>query len=73
ILDRHGIDARRASGTVVVGHPMYDVDFTEQQVDEALRLHNADRSRIEVITYKQLVDRARRALDLSAPGEPHER
>jgi hypothetical protein len=65
ILERHGIDARRASGTVVIGHPMYDVDFTEQQVDEVLRIHNADRTRIEVVTYKQLIDRARRALDIS--------
>ncbi|MBB5954443.1 hypothetical protein FHS29_001013 [Saccharothrix tamanrassetensis] len=73
ILERHGIDARRASGTVVIGHPMYDVDFTEQQVDEALRVYNADRSRIEVVTYKQLIDRARHALELSAPSEGHGR
>ncbi|MBE1466649.1 hypothetical protein [Kibdelosporangium phytohabitans] len=66
---RHGIDARRASATVVAGHPMYDVEFTEQQVDEVLRVHNADRSRTEVVTYKQLIDRARRALELSAPTE----
>jgi hypothetical protein len=68
ILERHGIDARRASGTVVIGHPMYDVDFTEQQVNEVLRSYNTDRSRIEVVTYKQLIDRARRALDISTPS-----
>lgn len=68
ILERHDIDVRRASGTVVVGHPMYDIDFTEQQVNDVLRSYNADRSRIEVVTYKQLIDRARRALDISTPG-----
>ncbi|GAA1268276.1 Shedu anti-phage system protein SduA domain-containing protein [Saccharothrix xinjiangensis] len=72
ILERHGIEARRASGTVVIGHPMYDVDFTEQQVDEVLRSHNADRSRIEIVTYKQLIDRARRALDISPVTKPSE-
>ncbi|MFD7655885.1 Shedu anti-phage system protein SduA domain-containing protein [Actinosynnema sp. NPDC059797] len=73
ILERHGIEARRASGTVVIGHPMYDVDFTEQQVDEVLRSYNADRSRIEVVTYKQVIEGARRALAISMPRQQVER
>lgn len=69
ILDRHGIDARRATATVVIGHPMYDVGFTEKQVNEVLRIYNADRTRIEVLTYKQLIDGARRVLELGDATE----
>jgi Domain of unknown function (DUF4263) len=62
ILARHGIDARRASGTVVIGHPMYDVEFDEQIVNETLRSYNSHLSRIDVMTYKQLLDSAGRTL-----------
>ena len=68
IFERFGIDARRASGTVVIGHPMYDVSFEEQIVNETLRSYNGHLSRIDVMTYKQLLDSAARSL--SPDGGP---
>ena len=64
ILDRHGLDVRRASGTVVIGHPKYDLSFSEQEVNETLRAYASEMSRIDVITYKQLTDSARRSLQM---------
>jgi hypothetical protein len=60
-----GIDCRRASATVVVGHPAFVEPFTEQQVCEAIRTYNAHLSRIEVITYADLIQSAERSLSLS--------
>ncbi|MET1074324.1 MAG: Shedu anti-phage system protein SduA domain-containing protein [Umezawaea sp.] len=62
ILAAHGLDVRRASGTVVIGHPKFDTSFSEQQVNETLRSYASHLGRIDVITYKQLVDSARRSL-----------
>lgn len=65
IVKLHGLEVRRASGTVVIGHPMYQPEFSEREVAETLRTYNSHQSRISVITYKQLLDSAERALDLS--------
>ncbi|PPK67952.1 uncharacterized protein DUF4263 [Actinokineospora auranticolor] len=62
IQEKFGLDARRASATVVVGQPDFDTAFTEQQVNEALRTYVSHLSRIDVMTYKQLIDSARRSL-----------
>jgi antiviral defense system Shedu protein SduA len=64
ILETYGIDVRRASGTVVIGHPKFDTAFTEREVNEAVRTYVSQQSRIDVITYKQLIDSARRSLQL---------
>jgi hypothetical protein len=64
ILEMYGIDVRRASGTVVIGHPKFDTAFTEREVNEAIRTYVSQQSRIDVITYKQLIDSARRSLQL---------
>jgi hypothetical protein len=63
-LSAQGIDVRRASASVVVGHPDFEHGASEAEVDEALRVYNSHLSRVEVVTYKQLIDRAARSLDL---------
>lgn len=67
ILAEHGVDTRRASATVVIGHPRYATgDATPQEIAETLRTYNAHQSRIEVITYETLLDSASRMLALSS-------
>lgn len=70
-LIRAGLDieARRASATVLIGHPAIHPDIPEEQVNEALRTLNAHVSRVEVLTYKELLDNAERAL-AGPPGAP---
>lgn len=68
ILAEHGIETRRASATVVIGHPKYlHADYTRDEVADTLRTHNSHLSRIEVITYEALLDSATRMLALSSP------
>ncbi|MEW1831197.1 Shedu anti-phage system protein SduA domain-containing protein [Streptomyces sp. NPDC088196] len=67
ILARYGVDTRRASATVVIGHPRYVSDgVTPQQVTDTLRTYNAHMARIEVITYETLLESAERMLALSS-------
>ncbi|GAA2086339.1 hypothetical protein GCM10009801_48720 [Streptomyces albiaxialis] len=41
ILTTHGVDTRRASATVVIGHPRYVTDgITPQEIAETLRTYN---------------------------------
>lgn len=63
----HGVDTRRATALVVIGHPDFETKYTEAQVNETLRVYNSHLARIEVITYKQLLDAAERTLDLTDP------
>ncbi|MGP3912194.1 Shedu anti-phage system protein SduA domain-containing protein [Nonomuraea sp. 10N515B] len=64
----HGVDTRRATAVLVIGHPAFQDKFSEVQVNETLRVYNSHLSRIEVITYKQLLDAAKRVLDLTDPS-----
>jgi len=57
-----GIEARRASATVLIGHPARHPEIPEDQINEALRTLNTHISRVEVLTYKELIDNAERAL-----------
>ncbi|MGA5040272.1 Shedu anti-phage system protein SduA domain-containing protein [Streptomyces olivaceoviridis] len=67
ILAEHGLDTRRASATVVIGHPQYVTgDVTSQEIAETLRTYNTHQTRIEVITYETLLDSASRMLALSS-------
>jgi hypothetical protein len=67
ILAEHGLDTRRASATVVIGHPRYVTgDVTSQEIAETLRTYNTHQTRIEVITYETLLDSASRMLALSS-------
>lgn len=70
ILAQYGIDTRRASATVVIGHPQYiSGGITPQQVADTLRTYNTHMARIEVITYETLLESAERMLALSSAGQ----
>jgi len=69
-----GVNVRRSSATVVVGHPDY-CKFTDQQVAETLRTFNSHLARIEVISYAELLTGATAALsasELDDVSEAHE-
>ncbi len=67
ILAEHGVDTRRASATVVIGHPRYVTGgITAHEVAETLRTYNTHQGRIEVITYGALLESAARMLALSS-------
>ncbi|MER7010354.1 Shedu immune nuclease family protein [Saccharopolyspora sp. NPDC000359] len=68
IRDEFGVETRRASGMVIIGHPAHHSEIGEEEVDEALRLFNSHLSRVEVMTYKDLLDSAERALTWTNPG-----
>ncbi|NEB39902.1 Shedu anti-phage system protein SduA domain-containing protein [Streptomyces sp. SID14515] len=57
------IETRRASAVVLIGHPALQPDVPEEQINEALRTLNTHMSRVEVVTYKELIDNAERALE----------
>jgi hypothetical protein len=61
-----GIDTRRATATAVVGHPDFQEGPRTTEVNEALRVYNSHLSRIEVITYKDLLDSAERTLSIAS-------
>lgn len=72
IASDFGIDCRRAFATVVVGHPDFAAgDHSGAEIAEAFRTYNAALSRVEVVTYKDLLDGAERALSIA--GQPDDR
>ncbi|MEW1902107.1 Shedu anti-phage system protein SduA domain-containing protein [Streptomyces sp. NPDC086147] len=75
VLTRHGVDARRASATVVIGHPRYVAGgITSREIAETPRTYNTHAARIEVITYETLLESAARTLALaSAQQDPADR
>lgn len=59
------VDLRRTFATVVIGHPKHQTEhpmLNEHSVPQAFRTYNAHVTRVEVLTYDQLVDTARRSL-----------
>ncbi len=63
-------DYRRARGTVVIGHQdrSRPDGVTREQVDQTIRSYNAHLSRVQVITYDDLLDSAERALTFELWG-----
>ncbi|WP_354383454.1 Shedu anti-phage system protein SduA domain-containing protein [Streptomyces sp. PvR034] len=61
-----GIETRRASALVLIGHPAAQPEVPEREVNEALRTFNAHVTRVEVLTYKELIDNAERSLGAAA-------
>ncbi|MGW3123722.1 Shedu anti-phage system protein SduA domain-containing protein [Streptomyces sp. NPDC001107] len=57
-----GIETRRASALVLVGHPALHPEVPEEEINEALRTFNSHVTRVEVLTYKELLDNAERSL-----------
>ncbi len=71
IRDELGIETRRASAVVLIGHPDLQPEVAEDEINEALRTLNTHLNRVEVLTYKELVDNAERALgSLQRPCRP---
>ncbi len=62
IRSKFGIETRRASATVLIGHPGSQPDVPEEEIYDALRTMNSHTSRVEVLTYKDLIDSAERTL-----------
>ncbi|MFF2144407.1 Shedu anti-phage system protein SduA domain-containing protein [Kitasatospora sp. NPDC058190] len=67
IYEEFGIETRRASAIVLIGHPAAQPEVPEQEINEALRTFNTHVNRVEVLTYKELIDNAERSL-----GSPSE-
>ncbi|MFJ7273264.1 Shedu anti-phage system protein SduA domain-containing protein [Kitasatospora sp. NPDC098663] len=73
ILADFGVDSRRASATIVIGHSRYvGGGIAPTEVAETLRTYNTHATRIEVITYETLLDSAGRMLALSAEQQDSE-
>gem|GEM_PF-5904851 len=67
VLRDFGVDTRRASATVVIGHPQYVTGgVAPQEIAETLRTYNTHAARIEVVTYETLLVSAARMLALSS-------
>jgi len=68
LLEEQGIDTRRASGIVVIGHPRFQPGYGEAEINETLRSHASHLARVDVMTYKELIDSAERSLVM---GDDH--
>ncbi|WP_167406351.1 Shedu anti-phage system protein SduA domain-containing protein [Amycolatopsis thailandensis] len=62
------LDFRRARGTVIIGHPELSAsdEVSREQIEQTIRSYNAHLSRVQVITFADLVDSAERALAFEA-------
>jgi hypothetical protein len=65
------IDFRRARGTVIIGNldPGEESSIAPFQVVQTIRSYNAHLSRIQVVTYSELLDSAERALQFEYQNE----
>jgi Domain of unknown function (DUF4263) len=66
ILAKFKIEARRASATVLIGHPGFVTNFTPEEIANTLRIYNSHHARIEVMHYGDLIENAARALALAS-------
>ncbi len=67
VLVDFGIDCRRASMTVVIGHSRFVTGVTPTEVDATIRTYNSHWDRVSLTTYDRLIENAQRILDLTAP------
>jgi len=65
VRDEFGIETRRASALVLIGHPALQPEVPEDEINETLRIFNTHLNRVEVLTYKELVDNAERSLGVA--------
>lgn len=65
-------DYRRARATVIIGYPerVASTTATREQIDQTIRTYNAHLSRIQVLTYSDLLDTAERALEFEGDTGP---
>jgi antiviral defense system Shedu protein SduA len=68
IRDEMGVETRRASAIVLIGHPAAQPEVPEEAVYETFRTLNTHLARVEVLTYKELVDNAERSIGGAAKG-----
>lgn len=67
ILAKFKIETRRASATVLIGHPKFvQGEFANEEISSTLRTYNSHLSRIEVMHYDDLLDNGERYLALAA-------
>ena len=67
ILVDLGIDCRRASMTVVIGHSGFvTTGASPQEIDETIRTFNSYLTRLSVTTYGRLIENAQRTINLTA-------
>ncbi|MFD7513818.1 Shedu anti-phage system protein SduA domain-containing protein [Streptomyces niveus] len=67
ILVDLGVDCRRASMTVVIGHSGFvTTDASPEEIDETIRTFNSYLTRVSVTTYGRLIENAQRTIDLTA-------
>ena len=72
ILADLGVDCRRAFATIIIGSPQHVADIGPDDVREAIRTYNSHLSRIEVLTYDDLVRAAEnsvKSFERDAPTE----
>ena len=72
ILNRTKIDVRRASATVLIGHPGFVKNYTRAETDSTLRIYNSHLARVEVRHYAELIDSAEEALRVAEEVESAE-
>lgn len=63
------VDARRARVTVVIGHPQHCDDIDDDVIRETIRTYNSHLSRIEVLTYEDLIAGATQVMKMTAPAK----
>ena len=62
IREEIGIETRRASAIVLIGHPAAQPDAPKEAIYETIRTLNTHLARVEVLTYQELVDNAERSI-----------
>ncbi|MEU3917996.1 Shedu anti-phage system protein SduA domain-containing protein [Streptomyces sp. NPDC029004] len=68
ILVDLGIDCRRATMTVVIGHTGFlTTQISPEEIHETIRTANSHLTRVNVTTYDRLIENAQRTLDLTTP------
>ena len=65
ILNRTKIDVRRASATVLIGHPDFVTHYTRPEIDGTMRIYNSHLARAEVRHYAELIESAEEALRIA--------
>ncbi|MEV7152732.1 hypothetical protein AB0O05_40260 [Streptomyces sp. NPDC093084] len=62
IREEFGLETRRARALVLIGRPAAQPGMSQDTVNGVLRTVASHLGRIEVLTYKELLDHAERAL-----------
>ncbi len=69
---RYSIDSRRSSATVLIGHTDFVDNYSPEEISVAVRTYNALVSRIQVLTYDELIKAAEHSLQLADHTERFE-